>query len=211
MEASKSGQPGHLDWEKHEDEVAVRLCRVRGFLKLTQTQFASQLSITRERLATYEDGRTPLRCDVGIRLCRHFFINEYWLAWGCINPQDQEAGVLVDLPNLAARRTVALGAEQGILNLPPGISFGLGFEKYLRPYYLRLAAKQDRFPRIVLLPNDGVEYQQNAIACMFEYWKEGLSTEEWDQFFMAVISSGNSIRKAWSKKKQKAYLMAVAG
>ncbi len=194
-------QKAGLDWERHDDEIAVRLCRVREFLKLTQTQFASQLSITRERLATYEDGRTPLRCDVGIRVCRQYFVNEYWLAWGSLNQQAQAAGVKVDFADLEARRTVALAAEQVGLTLPPGTSFGIGFEKYLLPYYLRLAAKQGKFPRIVLLPNDGPEYLQNAMACLFQFWRADLSTEDWNTFFMALISTGNNIHASFLDSK----------
>ena len=190
-----------LDWERHDDEIAVRLGRVREFLKLTQTQFASQLSITRDRVASYEDGRTPCRCDVGIRVCRQFFVNEYWLAWGSLSPQAQEAGVKVDFADLEARLTVALAAEQVGLTLPPGTSFGVGFGKYLLPYYLRLAAKQGKFPRIVLLPNDGPEYLQNAMACMFQFWRADLSPEDWNTFFMALIDTGNNIHASFLDSK----------
>src|ERR1041384_7946820 len=67
---------------KREQEICTRLRTARNAVGLTQEEFAAQIGITRQRLASYEEMRAPLRFDIALRLCRVFIISELWLAKG---------------------------------------------------------------------------------------------------------------------------------
>lgn len=191
-----------IDYEARDDEIAVRLCRVRESLNLTQTQFASQLSITRERLATYEDGRTPLKADVALRICRHFFVSEYWLARGSVDNSISGGGPKVEFSDLRARMTMSFATEPLAASLPPGIAYSLCFEKYLLTYYLSHAAKHEKFPRVTMLENDPPEYLANAISCMILFWRAGLNHQQWKTIFEGIISFGNNCRDGFLESNE---------
>jgi hypothetical protein len=55
---------------------------VRERINWPQPAFAAELDISRDRLASIEYARTPLRYPVGYRLCTLFDINPDWLANG---------------------------------------------------------------------------------------------------------------------------------
>jgi len=185
--------PTLLDRETQLADIANRLRQAREGLGATQTEFAGQISISRDRLASYEDGRAVLRCDVALRVCRQFFVSEFWLATGAANEQQLEAQRKVPFSDLDARLTMALAVESAALACPPGYSFADGFDPYLRQPYARLAAEQHGFPRIKPLPSDGPEYFRNALDCMMDFWKRGLSPQQWEDFFSSWVSLGQSL------------------
>jgi DNA-binding XRE family transcriptional regulator len=182
-----------LDYERQLAGIANRLRQAREGLGTSQTEFAAQISISRDRLASYEDGRAVLRCDVALRVCRQFFISEFWLATGAANEQQSKAQRTVDFSDLDARLTMALAVESAALACPPGYSFADGFDPFLRQPYARLVAQQKGFPRIKPLPSDGPEYFRNAVDCMMAFWKRGLSPQQWETFFSSWVSSGQSL------------------
>ena len=55
-----------------EREICARLREARIGLRLTQEEFANQVGIERERLASYEDARAPLRTELALRICQQF-------------------------------------------------------------------------------------------------------------------------------------------
>jgi hypothetical protein len=65
-----------------EKEVARRVQQVREHINWPQPAFASEMDISRDRLASVEYARTPLRFADGYRLCMVFDINPEWLANG---------------------------------------------------------------------------------------------------------------------------------
>jgi len=65
-----------------EKEIARRVQQVREHINWPQPAFASELDISRDRLASVEYARTPLRFADGYRLCMVFDINPEWLANG---------------------------------------------------------------------------------------------------------------------------------
>jgi DNA-binding XRE family transcriptional regulator len=184
-----------IDWPARNEAIALRLVEAREHLKLTQSQFGYRIGITRASMAAYEEGRAPLKCDLGLRMCRHFFISEYWLATGFANDADEQEGRPCRFPGerMAARLTMALAAEKISLMVPPGISFSQGFQRYLRDEYLRLARLQNGFPRIVPIRYESAEYLGNATECMLDFWAAGLGPAAWEDFFSALIDSGNAL------------------
>ena len=72
---------------KEAAEVGSRLRQIRARLDLSQSSAALELCISRERLANYEDGRTPLKVEVGLDACTTFIMSEKWLATGEGDPR----------------------------------------------------------------------------------------------------------------------------
>ncbi|HEY3914199.1 MAG TPA: helix-turn-helix transcriptional regulator [Verrucomicrobiae bacterium] len=67
---------------QREVEVGTRVKRFRDQINWPQPAFAAELGISRDRLASIEYGRTPLRYSVGYKLCFIFDVNYRWLATG---------------------------------------------------------------------------------------------------------------------------------
>ena len=65
-----------------EEVICLRLREVREDLRLTQEEFAEKLGLTRERLASYEYARAPVRWSLGSKLCAVFHRSQRWLALG---------------------------------------------------------------------------------------------------------------------------------
>src|SRR5580658_868816 len=65
-----------------EKEVARRVQQAREHINWPQPAFAAELDISRDRLASVEYARTPLRFMDGYRICMVFDINPEWLANG---------------------------------------------------------------------------------------------------------------------------------
>lgn len=78
----KRGIPGRERAGPRDRQIGQRLKVVRKEIGLSQTEFARQILITRERLANYEAGRTVLPTGLSLRLCHNFIIGEEWLATG---------------------------------------------------------------------------------------------------------------------------------
>jgi len=68
--------------DQRERDIGQRVQRVRERINWPQPAFAAELDISRDRLASVEYGRTPLRYPVGYRLCAIFDVNPEWLANG---------------------------------------------------------------------------------------------------------------------------------
>jgi transcriptional regulator with XRE-family HTH domain len=172
--------------------AAKRLRQAREFLGLTQTEFAAQISISRVRLASYEDGRAPLRCDIALRACRQFFISEFWLACGAVNEVSLKAKNFSAFSDLDARLTMGLAAHPADFSLSPDVSFLDGFNGALLRSYLWLAKEQRGFPRINPLPSDNPEYFTNALVCLIGFWRRGLPADKWVAFFCHIAINAHS-------------------
>src|SRR5208337_1373313 len=107
-----------------------------------------QISISRVRLASYEDGRAPLRCDIALRACRQSFISEFWLACGAVNEEAAKNVRLSDFSDIDARLTMALAVHPPDISRPPDGSFLEDFASYWYPVYLILARDHCGFPRV---------------------------------------------------------------
>lgn len=64
-------------------EVGGRIRQLRELLSLSQEEFAEQIApITRDQVANWELGRTPLTVERAFSLCETFIVSEKWLATG---------------------------------------------------------------------------------------------------------------------------------
>jgi hypothetical protein len=65
-----------------ERAICGRVKEFREKIRWPQPGFAYELGLTKDRLASIEYRRTPLRYDIGFRLCFLFDVNQEWLATG---------------------------------------------------------------------------------------------------------------------------------
>lgn len=65
-----------------EAEIGARVKDFRERIGWPQAGFAYEIGITRDKLASIEYGRTPLRYGVALVLCQKFNISRLWLAKG---------------------------------------------------------------------------------------------------------------------------------
>jgi transcriptional regulator with XRE-family HTH domain len=73
---------GYSRLPETEEAICLRLREVRQNLKWKQRDFAGELGITRERLASYEYARAPVRYSLAKKLGETFDVNQRWLATG---------------------------------------------------------------------------------------------------------------------------------
>lgn len=78
----KSGRRHTVDSFEKSLEVGDRIRQIRECFGLTQEQLAQYLIVTRERVANFETGRTPLPLRLALEICEVFIISERWLATG---------------------------------------------------------------------------------------------------------------------------------
>jgi transcriptional regulator with XRE-family HTH domain len=65
-----------------EVAICARVRTVRLSVKWSQPNFAKAIGITRERLASYEYGKAPIRYELAKQICFRFNVNHRWLAEG---------------------------------------------------------------------------------------------------------------------------------
>jgi transcriptional regulator with XRE-family HTH domain len=68
--------------DSRETAICLRLVEARADLRLDQMAFGSVAGISRDRVASYENLRAPLRYPIADRLCCAFNINQRWMATG---------------------------------------------------------------------------------------------------------------------------------
>lgn len=134
--------------------IAARLRRGREARRLSQAEFAKQIGITRERLASYEDGRAPLRTDIALRVCRQFILSEKWLATG--------KGPMNSLMDL--------GAEPLPQSLPLDAPFSESYEYFLGKRYDKIKASQKHGVRIVFREGDNFAMMEHLFLTQLVEW-----------------------------------------
>lgn len=77
---------------KREVDICNRLREARRETRLSQAAFAEILGIHRDRLATYEHARVPVRAGVALMAARHARVSLRWLAEG-LEPKQLETFV----------------------------------------------------------------------------------------------------------------------
>lgn len=160
-----------------ELQVSERLRESRDRLRLSQSEFAAQVGINRQRLASYEEGRAPLRFDLALRICRQFIISEQWLATG-----EGDARAVMDL-----------GAERLVSRIPADTSFAKAYDDYLGERYSQLVIENDGSLRLSIHPGDNFPYIKNLFLFMVERWSSLLREDEIAIFLMQLINVGVEI------------------
>ncbi|MDB6112987.1 MAG: Helix-turn-helix domain, partial [Pedosphaera sp.] len=74
-----------------ERAICARVKQFREQIKWPQPALASELGLTKDKLASIEYGRTPLRYNTAIQLCHVFDLNPHWLATGTGNMRPTNA------------------------------------------------------------------------------------------------------------------------
>ena len=59
--------------------IGERAAHIRKVLAMTMSEVASRLNVTRQTLANYESGRTPMRASVIRQLCEVYGCQPTWL------------------------------------------------------------------------------------------------------------------------------------
>jgi transcriptional regulator with XRE-family HTH domain len=75
------------EWER---DICARVKTFRERIKWSQSEFAAQLGISLNQLASIEYGRTPLRYDIAWRMRREFGVSLSWLDEGFTFPDMQD-------------------------------------------------------------------------------------------------------------------------
>jgi transcriptional regulator with XRE-family HTH domain len=173
---------------EREDDILGRLKEAREFLRLSQKEFAEQIGISRERLASYESGRARLRCDVALRMCRHFFISELWLATGQLSPAgERRFGRLGD--DLDARLSMSLFTRPIFQRLNAGKLFSEAFDTALATEYKALWSEHHGWPPIVFSPGDDPRILISAMAVYVELCTNALPIVYLARFYGNIIKA----------------------
>jgi transcriptional regulator with XRE-family HTH domain len=101
-----------------EIKIGGRVKQFRDQINWPQPAFAAELGISRDKLASIEYGRTPLRYPIGYRLCFIFDVNHHWLATG--KGEIKAATAALELPPPERVRKRALWSEVCDHDGPPG-------------------------------------------------------------------------------------------
>ena len=64
---------------RYDREIGERAAHIRNVFDISQTEVAARLGVTRQTLANYESGRTPMRAGVVRLLCDVYGISPSWL------------------------------------------------------------------------------------------------------------------------------------
>ncbi len=162
---------------KREFEICSRLKEIREELHLGQKEFGQQVGMTRERIASYEAARAPLRYDLALKICRQFIISEKWLAIGkgdkrsCMdltteNPSDL---VRIDMP------------------------FGAAYDAYFGALYEKYCRENKGLLRLSIHENEHYSYIENLFLYLLHLWKGRLRTGEFRRFLSYLIELGVAI------------------
>ena len=155
-------------------EVGDRLRKIRFDLDLSQLAASQQLRISRERLANYEDGRTPLKVHIGLAACKQFVYSEKWLATGEGDP----------------RLLMNLWDDPISSQLKPDIFFATAYKNHLAPRYEELLAESNGTIRFAPFGED-VHRDCQVMGEFVLAWHGLISREKMKELMGLLILSGN--------------------
>ena len=165
-----------------EIDINLRLKEAREALGIAQVKFAEVVGITKDRLSSYEQNRAPLKCDLALRICRHWIISEEWLATGkfeavkSVAPRHGLSDV-DGLPEIFRRQAMDLLSEPIVHQIPPGTLFSDAYDKFLRARYAALIDEFFFTPRIVLSDADTPPLMLNLMRVLTERWLMMIGSE----------------------------------
>ena len=195
--------------DKRQDQICRRLKELReDVLEVSLSAFAREIGITKERLASYEQCRAPLRADLALRMCRRWIISEEYLATGKFTAYEEAArkrgisSVPPPLAEVAKRQCVDLWSEPEWKVAPPGALFSEVYDQHLATKYRALVAKHFYGGRIAF--SDDVpepDLLQAHMGVLLGTWLKVITWEsrsckdaaEWRnqrQFVRSLVESG---------------------
>lgn len=144
------------------------------------SDFAKKVGLSKERLASYEYARAPIRHDVGVAICRQFNIRPAWLATG--NPPRH--------PYIAL-----IGVEE--LELGPRALFSELFAAAARKHPLLYETDQSKFP--YLGSPDGRASACWMVECAVEKALCSVAPGDVDELSSLLEAAVNRISARFSK------------
>ena len=168
-----------------EAEICRRLKEAREHIGLSQERFAAEAGIPKSSLGNYELCRTPLRCELAVRICRQFILSEEWLATGSFDAVHQAWPQLKlntaigrqSLGDVFMRQCMDLASEPICRHIPHGALFSFAYDEFLAPVYAALIRKFKLVPRIVLTDFDSEQITLNLIDVYSKRWFKMLGNE----------------------------------
>lgn len=166
---------------EREMGICFRLRYIRDRLSLSQSEVANQLRISRERLASYEDGRVSVKAGFALRFCRQFIVSEAWLALG----EDEmfrrlsktgHDSVFKDLPGwyqCMRRMCKNLLCKKECKLMDDNFLFSEAWDKCLEKVY-NSTGFRCQFTDVQILPSDNEDMIQNYFSALMEMWKSKL-------------------------------------
>ena len=157
---------------KEAAEVGSRLRYMRESEGLSQWEVASELQISRERLANYEDGRTPLKVEIGLLACYRFIYSEKWLANGEGDP----------------RLLMSLVCETMPAEVKSGTFYATAYKQHLSALYEEFSAQRRR----VCLPAFGHDpkLETRVLNSFVLEWYRLLRTEKIEELMQYLLYTG---------------------
>jgi DNA-binding XRE family transcriptional regulator len=162
---------------KRDAEICARIYKLRECFGVTQTECARQIGIERGTFVNYESGRTPLKFDVALRLCRQFIFSEEWLATGHFDACREAAkkhgefgknGWSYLEKNIYLRQCMDLLSEPITNHITPGMLFSSAYDTYLAPRYLELVIDNYYSPRVIFNDWDNEQLGINLMKALDE-------------------------------------------
>ncbi len=158
-------------------EIGSRLQSIRELFNLSQQQFADELIMTREALANFESGRTPLKAQRALEICEQYVISERWLATG--------VGLM--------RQTMDLNNDSAAKKIPAGVTFWTAYETILGARYQDLW-RQDPHTIRFSACGESTRTRSNLLDCYLQIWnawvQPGLGAT--DDLIHGLIEWGNA-------------------
>jgi transcriptional regulator with XRE-family HTH domain len=171
----KSAQSYAIERFRKSLGIGDRLRHVREMLDFSQEQFGQPVIVTRERMANFETGRTPLPAIKALQICETFIISEKWLATG--------EGV--------TRQYIDLLHDPVANALPAEMDFAEAFGKFLGPRYEVLLAENPHTIRFTP-SGDSPRFDANLIDCFLTIWRAWLPCGPTNaRLIQSIIDLGN--------------------
>ena len=191
---------GRRPLPKREREICARLKQARAIIGLSQEEAAFQLGITRERLASYEDGRVAIRFELALKFCRQFIFSEEWLALGSLEivkrmAQFEKKSVKEYCLNpLHTRLCMSLATEPAYHQIKAGTLFSKAWDERLKHDYpvLRL---QYGLPRYKMLRGDDPKIARHFLNVVCDYYRYGMDERQAARFIKSVVMDAGKTRQ----------------
>lgn len=195
-----------------EEGVCQRLREAREQVGLSQGEIARRVGCARTTIASFEQLRAPLRCEMALRICRQLVISEEWLATGDFaslkseyfkkhGPSEDWTG----LHPLFMRKCLDLFSEPASRHIKPDTLFSEAYDRWLAPSYAELAREFFYYPARIKFthgPSDP-DLLETYFAVCFRQWRilieneaRAHSKDEWlaqRKFLRRMFEAGHFI------------------